>query len=124
MRRGLKRMIPVFALALLVQLLSPIGAIRFVASAAADPLATVHLCSAMASSDSAPASAPGLLHDGGCCAICAVGIGDAPNPAAVQPAVALVEPNYLQLSWPHREPAPPARRSSADAQPRAPPAAV
>ncbi|MCG6206914.1 hypothetical protein LPW26_19900 [Rhodopseudomonas sp. HC1] len=116
-------MIPVFALALLVQLLSPIGAIRFVAAAAADPLATAHLCSAMAS-DEGGGGASGLPHDGGCCTICAVGLGGAPAPAAAPPAHATIERTYQSFSWPHREPEPPAQRLSAHAQPRAPPGVV
>ncbi|MCP9630804.1 DUF2946 family protein [Rhodopseudomonas palustris] len=122
MRRCLKLMIPIFALTLLVQLLSPIGAIRFVASASADPLAAIHLCSAMASDqDGAPAT--GLPHDGGCCAICAVGLGGAPTPAAAPLTFVTLERSYHRLTWPHREAAPPVQRLSASAQARAPPAA-
>ncbi|MFC0243181.1 DUF2946 family protein [Rhodopseudomonas telluris] len=123
MRRCLKRTIPIFALALLVQLLSPIGAIRFVASAAADPLATAHLCSAMAADqDGAPAT--GLPHDGGCCAICAVGLGGAPTPAAAPEAFVSLDRPQHRLSWPHREAAPLLQHLSANAQARAPPAAA
>ncbi|WP_234831233.1 DUF2946 family protein [Rhodopseudomonas palustris] len=120
MRRSLKRLIPVFALALLVQLLSPIGAIRFVAATALDPLAGGQLCSAMAAEQDDSTS--GLPH-GGCCAICAVGLGGAAPPAASAPLQAAVARSYQSLSWPHREPAPSLRRLSAHAQPRAPPSA-
>lgn len=120
MRRRLKRLIPVFALALLVQLLSPIGAIRFVASAAADPLAAVRLCAAMGA-DQAGANVPGVPHDGGCCAICAVGWGGAPTPTGIAPAHVTIERSYQPLSWPHRDAAPTVPRPSAHAQPRAPP---
>lgn len=122
MRRCLKRMIPVFAVALLVQLLSPIGAIRFVASAIADPLAAVQLCSAMGGDQDGGAT--GLPHDGGCCAICAVGLGGAPTPAATPEAFVSLDRSNYQISWPHREAAPPAQRLGASAQARAPPAAA
>lgn len=123
MRRCLKHMIPIFAVALLVQLLSPIGAIRFVASAAADPFAAVHLCSAMASEqDGTPAT--GLPHDGGCCAICAVGIGGAAPPAQTARPFVTLELSDYRLTWPHRQAAPSMRRLSASTQARAPPTAA
>ena len=122
MRRALKRMIPVFALALLVQLLSPIGAIRFVAAAAIDPLAAVQLCSAMAA-EQGDVGASGLPHTGGCCTICAVGLGGAPTHPAPAPAVSVIAASYQPLAWAQREEAPPVLRPSAHAQPRGPPRA-
>lgn len=120
MRRRLGRMIPIFAVALLVQLLAPIGAFRFVAAAIADPHSSVHLCAAMASADrdEAPASLP---HDGGCCAICAVGLGGGPAPAASPGDFATIARVHQRLTWSLTEQAPPAARAGVNAQARAPP---
>lgn len=124
MRRRLWRVIPIFAVALLVQLLSPIGAFRFVASAIADPSSSVHLCSAMASADNGETSPTGVPHDGGCCAVCAVGLGGAPMPAAAPRDFAVVERTYQRLVWSVSEQAPPVARAGLNARARAPPSRV
>jgi hypothetical protein len=121
MRRRLRRVIPIFAVALLVQLLAPIGAFRFVATAIADPAAVAPRCAAMAAQQDNPSdSLPS--QDGSCCAICAVGLGSAPVPAA-QPQDFVVARPYQTVVWnPADQPALRGHRAI-HAQARGPPAA-
>ncbi|WP_041798242.1 DUF2946 family protein [Rhodopseudomonas palustris] len=121
MRRRLRRTIPIFALALLVQLLSPIGAFRFVAFAVADPHNAVHLCSAMAPADDGEPQPADRSHEGACCAVCSVGLGGGPTPAPATQDFAVIERPHQRLIWSLTEPAPPTSRAGVNAQARAPP---
>ncbi|WP_322517255.1 DUF2946 family protein [Rhodopseudomonas palustris] len=121
MRRRLGRIIPVFAVALLVQLLSPIGAFRFVASAIADPANSIHLCSAMSSGEPGETQPADRSHDGACCAICSVGLGGGPTAAPASQDFAVIERPHQRVIWSRTEPAPPASRAHVNAQARAPP---
>jgi len=114
-------MIPIFAVALLVQVLAPIGAFRYVAAALVDPQSSVHLCAAMASADRGEPAPAGQPHDGGCCAICAVGLGGGPAPAASPGDFAIIARPHQRLAWSLTEQAPPAARAGVNAQARAPP---
>jgi hypothetical protein len=77
MRRRLEAFIPIVLLAILVQLLAPISAFRFVAYVASDPLHLASICSGTGSSGEDP-SAPGApQRDHDCCAFCAAGLGGA-----------------------------------------------
>jgi hypothetical protein len=121
MRRGLVRVIPIFAIALLAQLLSPIGALRFVVSAISDPQSPANLCAAMAAADSGDISPGSLPREGGCCVICAVGLGGGAVPAPVLPAFSAIERIPLRLVWSHAEQTPLHARAGVNAQARAPP---
>ncbi|MGP9810961.1 DUF2946 family protein [Rhodopseudomonas sp. NSM] len=121
MRRRLGRMIPVFAVALLVQLLSPIGAFRFVASAIADPQNSIHLCSAMASADDGETQPAERGHDGACCAVCSVGLGGGPTAAPASQDFAVIKRPHQRVIWSLTEPALPVSRARVTAQARAPP---
>jgi hypothetical protein len=123
MRRCLGRVMPIFAAVLLVQLLAPIGAFRFVATAVSDPVAVAPLCAAMAAapgnaSDSLPA------HDGSCCAICAVGLGNAPVPSAGPHNVVAADRPFRSLAWQPADQPPLGGPRVTGAQARGPPVPV
>jgi len=114
---------PIFAAVLLVQLLAPIGAFRFVATAVSDPAAVAPLCADMAagpgnSSDSLPA------HDGACCAVCAIGLGNAPVPSAGSPNFAAADRPFRSVAWQPADQPPLGGHRVPGAQARGPPVPV
>jgi Protein of unknown function (DUF2946) len=74
MRRRFQKFLPIVLIALLVQILAPIGACWAAAFAISDPLQAIEICH----SDPASASGPGdqsgqhHAHDGACAMCCAV----------------------------------------------------
>ncbi|WP_246700928.1 DUF2946 family protein [Rhodopseudomonas sp. BR0M22] len=115
-------MIPLVAAVVLVQILAPISAVRFIASAIADPVAVAPLCAAMAEPGPTSDSGP-LSHGGGCCVICALSLGGAPVPAL--PPQDFVAARFAQkVVWRLAGAAPIDTRSFAHAQARAPPARI
>lgn len=123
LRRRLGRLIPLVAVVVLVQLLAPIGAVRFIASAIADPVGVAPLCAEMARPGQASHAALPSGHDSGCCAICAVGLNGAPVPA-LPPQDFVVARFAEEVVWHLAEPSVIDRRSFVDAQARGPPALV
>ena len=96
MRRWLKRLFPVVMLAVLVQILAPIGVIQ-AAGAALDPFNNIPICSAHASSDT-QAPDEGAPSHGMCCPLCALSQGVAMPP--VDPAMSIVAPfSWRPLVW-------------------------
>jgi hypothetical protein len=91
MRQRLRKYIPVFLIALMVQILAPIGASVAVALAASDPLAAAEICQ-----DHASIPAPGdegsqrQTHDASC-VLCCVFNGSA-APANTPDTIGLVVP--------------------------------
>jgi Protein of unknown function (DUF2946) len=119
MRRRLEKFLPIVLIAVLVQIIAPIGATWAVTIAAADPLHAVPIChGAAASSPDQPASSGQSAHDG-CCSVCSVAHNAAPA-GAPQTATTLFRPATIVV-WLE----PPAdrlgSRPGSHAQARAPP---
>lgn len=120
MRRRLQKFLPVVLLALLVQVLAPIGAALAAALDAADPLLAAQIChSDGAGSGQGPDEGPGSYH-AACDICCLVNAGaalDAPKVIVVatpyQPAVLVV--------WRGRAAEPARSFVGSNAQARAPP---
>src|ERR1700680_4350643 len=123
MRRRLRKFLPIFLLALTVQILAPIAACWAAIVAASDPLQAAVIChdngsSTQGQGDNQPGQ-PGA-HDG-CCSVCSVAHTGAPVDA---PQSAAVTPPYLQskrVVWLDLAPDLFASRTGSHAQARAPP---
>ena len=85
MRQRIKRYVPIFVIALMVQILAPIGASWAFASAVSDPLAAAEICLSH-SPASGDESGQQQTHDASCLICCAFNTGAAsfstPAPAA------------------------------------------
>jgi DUF2946 family protein len=119
--RRLKRYVPIFMIALMVQILAPIGASWAVASAASDPLAAAEICLSHPSGGSGDEGGQQQTHDAACLICCAFNTGAAafstPEP------VAWTAP-YRPISnivWRDHAPQPDAARVGSNAKARAPP---
>ena len=124
MRRQLGLSIAVLAIGLLVQFLAPIGAVRFVAAAIADPTIQVPTCAAMAAErDGLPAPDPNS-HDRSCCTLCGVVLGGVPMPLGPSGEYALLQRTPQRLAWWLAAPTNPISYPSTTAQARAPPVAL
>lgn len=121
MRRRLERFIPIVLLALLAQLIAPVGAFHAVAHAVSDPLYLASICSS-ASSDSGHSlpSDDSATHRG-CCVACGAGIGGAVAVDPPQPVFIGLHRQYQQIVWLEAWEALPAIRTGSNAQARAPP---
>jgi hypothetical protein len=122
MRRRVRKFLPVFLVALLVQVFAPIGATWAASSAASDPLqASPLICSAHEASTPGQFDPPGQqrAHEG-CCSVCSVlhtgAPVDAPQ-AAVPARYRLPE----QVVWLAIAPDLSGSRAGSQAQARAPP---
>jgi hypothetical protein len=100
MRRRLQRFLPIVLIALLVQILAPVGACWAAAFAASDPLRAIEIC------HSDPASAPGPADQGGqdraqdgACAICCVAQANASFDAPQAIAVATPYRDAALIVW-------------------------
>ena len=100
MRRRLHRFFPIILIALLAQILAPIGACWAAAFAASDPLRAIEIC------HSDPASAPGAADQGGqngaqdgACAICCVAQANASFDAPQAIAVATLYRDAALIVW-------------------------
>jgi len=99
MRRRLHRFFPIILIALLAQILAPIGAC-WAAAFASDPLRAVEIC------HSDPASAPGAADQGGqdraqdgACAICCVAQANASFDSPQAIAVATLYRDAALIVW-------------------------
>jgi len=123
MQRRLQRFLPIVLIALLAQILAPIGACWAAAFSASDPLRTIGIC------HSDPASAPGAADQSsqdrahvGACAICCVvqanAFLDTPQPVAI----AIPYHDVARVVWrdhaPYLSRAPPRSNAQARAPPR------
>jgi hypothetical protein len=125
MRRRLQRFLPIVLIALVVQILAPIGACWAAAFAASDPLRAIEIC------HSDPASAPGAAdqsgqsraHDGAC-AICCVAQANASFDAPQAVAVATAYRDVARVVW--RDAAPDISRfyAGSNTRARAPPLSI
>jgi hypothetical protein len=125
MRRRLRKFLPIVLIALMVQILAPIGACWAASIAASDPLAAATICrdgavsAAGQANSSTDPSGGHHIHDGACCMACgshAPASIDAPHTA-----VAVPYRHALQVVWHAAALSLPAFRSGAHAQARAPP---
>jgi len=119
MRHWLGRLLPVVAIALLVQVLAPIGAFRAVAHAASDPLAFAMVCSG--EHEGAAQDLPSGDADHNCCGFCAAAQGGtaALNPPAI--AYAVLQRSYRRVVWLHKKQLVAPQRIGSNSQARAPP---
>lgn len=122
MRRQLQKFLPIFLIALAVQILAPIAVSWTAAVAAADPLGAAGLC--LSNPGHLPAAsdqgADHRAHDGLCSICCAAQAGaslDTPNSPAV--AVSHREPD--RVVWREGAPGLAAAHKGSNAQARAPP---
>ena len=121
MRRRLLRFLPVFLIALTVQILAPIASSWTAALAASDPLGAAEIC--FNNPSQPPASgdqgADHRAHDRLCSICCAAQAGaalDTPN----QPAFAVADRQPVRVIWHHRAPDWGVARTGSNAQARAP----
>jgi hypothetical protein len=123
MRLRLQKYLPVFLIALSVQILAPIALCWAAAAALADPLGTVEIChdSALAANQPADQGGQTSRHDGGCSICCLAGA--TASIAAPEP-VALAAPYRMSvdLGWHDQTPDLSAFRVGSNARARAPPA--
>ncbi|MBR0697526.1 DUF2946 family protein [Bradyrhizobium lablabi] len=72
MRRRLKKFLPVFLVALLVQIFAPIGACWAASLAASDPLAAATICHGSGTAGAGQDDQSGHRAHDGCCSACSV----------------------------------------------------
>lgn len=123
MRRRLEALIPIVLLAIMVQLLAPIAAFRFVANAVSDPLYMASICEGVASSQDGSQTAPAKTqhHSGKCCAVCAAGHGGALAINPPSPVFVTLQRHYQLVSWLEAAKPKASARVGSNAQARAPP---
>jgi hypothetical protein len=118
--RRLKRYVPIFMIALMVQILAPIGASWAVASAVSDPLAAAEIC--LSHPSSGDEGGQQQAHDAGCLICCAFNTGAAafstPEPGVWDVPYRLVS----SIVWRHHAPQLADSRIGSNANARAPPA--
>ncbi|MDB5547377.1 MAG: hypothetical protein JWP21_824 [Tardiphaga sp.] len=121
MRRRLGRLLPIVLLALLVQIVAPVGACWAASIAASDPLHSATICSSIEKADLAdPGNTVHHKRDGSCSACCVTHAG-APIGSPVA-AIATPERHAYRVAWRAYRPDAMAARESSHAQARAPPA--
>jgi hypothetical protein len=121
MRRRFQKFLPIILIALVVQILAPIGATFAAAIAAGDPLNAAPICHG--GEGGLPAQGDGRAHDGACSVCCAAQAGaslDTPNAAtsAVPYRVA------ARIIWRNQAPDLLPARTGSHAQARGPPLSV
>lgn len=120
--RRLKRYLPIFMIALMVQILAPIGASWAFAAAVSDPLAAAEIChQGDPSSNGSDQGGQHQTHDAGCILCCGfnanIASGHAPEPASfVRPHRAAII-----IVWRDHAPQLAEARAGSNAQARAPP---
>ena len=116
MRRRLQAFIPIVLLAVLVQLVAPIAALRVVADAVSDPLHFASICSGMTSSDGDSQTAPAKTKNHS-------PTGQAGTPVIDPPPLVFVarQREYQLISWLEAADPMAAVRIGSNAQARAPP---
>jgi hypothetical protein len=120
MRRRLERFLPIFVLALVMQILAPIAAPWATTIAiAADPLQTASICHADAGSVSGGPDRQDFAHDG-LCAVCVSHVGAAVNVPRTH-AIAAHPGQVLIVCWPEASAALASAGPSSNTQARGPP---
>lgn len=122
MRLRLQKYVPIFLIALLVQVLAPIGVCWAAAVAASDPLSAAEIChnSGFATDQPTDQGAQHGEHDGGCSICCLVTAGASTDTPKL---VALAAPyrELIRVAWQDQTADPSALRVGSNAQARAPP---
>jgi hypothetical protein len=113
------RFLPVFLLAMMVQILAPVGACLATAIAASDPLAAAVLCQGAAAADHSPDQQPAHHMRDGSCAVCAAATPF--SPPAPQPVPAEMSRHSYRVAWQAFAPDARAAKIATSAQARAPP---
>ena len=121
MRARLQKFLPIFLLALLVQVLAPIGASWAAAFAVADPLAAVEICHNSGAATDQGSDQNGAHADA--CSICCLAAVSVSLDAPV--CVAFVAPyrELARVAWSDQAPDRTTLRVGSNAQARAPPVA-
>jgi hypothetical protein len=120
--RRLKGYFPIFMIALMVQILAPIGASWAFASAVSDPLAAVEIChQSDPSSNGSDQGGQHQGHDASCLLCC--GFNASATPASTPEPAGLVTPcrSASSIVWRHYAPRLAESRVGSNAQARAPP---
>ena len=118
MRRRLARFLPVFLLALAIQVLAPVGACWASALTASDPLAGAPLCSGIGGGHTPDSGGNVHMRDGSC-ALCAA--ATAFSPMAPQVAASATARHVFRVAWTAFRPEARAAKAASSAQARAPP---
>ena len=119
----LKRYFPIFMVALMVQIIAPIGANWAFASAISDPLAAAEICQSNLPSDSGDQGGQHRGHDANCVLCCGFSANAAPGHTPA-PTGLVVTP-YRSASavvWHDNTPRLAESRTGSNAKARAPPA--
>lgn len=121
MRRRLRKFVPIFLIALMVQILAPIGACWAASIAASDPLHVAAICASNPASTNGQTDQTGqaCAHDG-CCSVCSVAHAGAPVDA---PQAMVTTPTGAseRVVWRDSAPDMLGSRTRSHAQARAPP---
>jgi Protein of unknown function (DUF2946) len=122
MRRRLARFFPIVLLALMVQILAPIGACSAAAFAISDPLLAVEICHSDPASTSGQTDQSGE-HRGheGACSICCAAQASASFDTPQATVVATPYRDVARVVWRDHAPDPSLFRTGSHAQARAPP---
>jgi hypothetical protein len=122
MRRHLQKFLPIVLIALMVQILAPIGACWAAAIAASDPLASVEIChdSAAASGQQGDQGGQHRTHDGACAICCVLHAGASADTPKV-PMLATPCRQTVRVVWRDQALDLAAPRTGSNAQARAPP---
>jgi hypothetical protein len=133
MRRWLRPILPVAAIALWLQVLAPVMACQAVASIAADPLTFAELCRASHAGDrpAAVERAPGPLSsdpasssDHACCAFCAASHGGALPVDPARDGVVMLWQSGIKQQWLSAQPSSSRGDDRSANRARAPPSAL
>jgi Protein of unknown function (DUF2946) len=122
MRARLQKYLPIFLIALLVQVLAPIGVCWAAVAAASNPLSVAEIChtSGVAADQSSDQGGQHSQHGSECAVCCLVSAGaslDTPKLAAF----AAPYRELIRVAWHDQRPDPLALRVGSNAQARAPP---
>jgi len=122
MRRRLQKYLPIFFIALLVQVLAPIGACWAAAAAASDPWGAAEICHSSGFAADQPADQGGQHseHGNGCALCCLAGASGSID----TPPLAMFAAPYRDVArfiWLHQTPDLSAFRVGSNAQARGPP---
>ena len=122
MRQRLQRYLPIAMIALMVQILAPIGACWAAAVAASDPLHTAQICRDVASGNGQPSDQTGRhsQHGSACAICCFASFSPSINMPRIE-ALALPYRQTARIGWRDQALDPSTARAGSNAQARAPP---
>jgi Protein of unknown function (DUF2946) len=123
MRRRFQKFLPIILIALVVQILAPVGATFAAAIAASDPLSAAPICHGGEGGLPTHGDPNGRAHDGVCSVCCAAQAGASPDTpkAAISPVPTRVA---ARIIWRDESVDLPPARAGSNSQARAPPLAI